>query len=124
MAKVILPTRNRPTSLAGVLAFLRTYYPHTQVIVADGSNDACKQMNRRMIAELADKPVVDYRPYDYEMHFFDRILDVLKSESDPYFIMGSDDDFPMMGVFDRAQAFLMSNLDYSTALGSTIHLTL
>ena len=124
MAKLLIPTRNRPTGLGGVLHFLQKTYPKTQVIVADGSADEFKPQNAAAVAEVAPGLSVDYRPYAYDMPFFDRLLAVLRSETDPYIVMGSDDDFPMMDMLEKGEAYLQSNPDYVTAMGATIHLTL
>ena len=123
MVKLLIPTRNRPTGLGGVLQFLRKHYPKTKVVIADGSSDAVKPLNQDAIAGTAGLSV-DYRPYSYDLPFFDRLLDVLRSETDPYVIMGSDDDFPMMDMLERGETFLRANPDFVTAMGSTIHLTL
>lgn len=125
MAKLLIPTRNRPTGLGGVLTFLAKHYPQTRAIVADGSSDEMKPLNQAVVAAAADAGLaVDYRPYDYDLPFFERLLDVLRSETDPYFIMGSDDDFPLMDMLLRGETFLRANPDYVTAMGATIHMTL
>ena len=51
MARLLIPTRNRPTSLMSVIAFLERFHPGTRVIVADGSADSYAHENR--IAMLA-----------------------------------------------------------------------
>jgi len=67
---------------------------------------------------------IDYRKYPYSMPLFDRLLDVLEQESDEYFIMGSDDDFPLMDNLQRAFDGMRANPEVSTALGAMIHFTL
>ena len=123
MAKLLIPTRNRPTGLGGVLQFLAKHYPKTMVIVADGSADDIKPRNQAAIA-AAPGLNVEYRPYPYELPFFDRLLDALHAQTDPFIIMGSDDDFPMMDTMERGEVFLRANPDFVTAMGATVHLTL
>lgn len=125
MPRLLIPTRNRPTSLGGVLAYLVRFYPKTEVIIADGSVEEMKPANRaQAVAAQGQGLSVDYRAFPYEMPFFERLLDVLKNESDPYFILGSDDDYPMMDVMLRGERFLMANDTYVTSLGAMVHLTL
>lgn len=123
MARLLIPTRNRPESLGRVLDFLERFYPDTQVIVADGSSDDYKQAVRQ-VSESPRKIGVDLRSYDYDFPFFDRILDVIENEPDEFFVMGSDDDFPLMEVMTQAEEFLRKNSGYSTALGALVHLKL
>lgn len=124
MAKLLIPTRNRPTGLGGVLKFLHKNYPATQVIVADGSAEEIKPQNAAAVAAVSPGLAVEYLPYPYEMPFFDRLLDVLRAQSEPFIIMGSDDDFPMMDMLGKGETFLRANPDYVTAMGTTIHLML
>jgi len=121
--KLFIPTRNRPTSLSAVLAFLARFYPGTEVIVADGSSNAFKPS----VAEAARSQSaldVDYRTYDYDLPFFDRILDVLRGLNDDLVIMGSDDDFPLIDALIGGARFLDAHPEYVTALGATVHFKL
>jgi glycosyltransferase domain-containing protein len=124
VVKLLIPTRNRAMSLAGVLSFLQRFYPSTRVIVADGSAEHLKDLNRKAIAGSTRGLRVDYRPYPYEMPYFDRILDVLRQEEDPFIAMGADDDFPMMNVYNRCEKFLAENDGFVTAMGMLVTLTL
>jgi glycosyltransferase domain-containing protein len=124
MAKIILPTRNRPTSLGSVLAFLSRFFPGTSVIVADGSAENYRPQNRSVIAELPGTIDVDYRPFDPDLPFFDRILTVLASLTDDLIIMGADDDYPQMDVLLEAERVLENNPDHVSAFGAVVHLKL
>ena len=108
----------------GVLGFLQEFYPLTSVIIADGSTENFQTRNRASIAQATSGLEVDYQPYPYETPYFDRILNVLRNETDPYIIMGADDDFPQMEVFEKGEKFLRANEDYSTAMGMLLNLTL
>ncbi|MCH9806518.1 MAG: TIGR00180 family glycosyltransferase [Alphaproteobacteria bacterium] len=123
MARLLIPTRNRPASLGQVLDFLNHFYPDTQVIVADGSSEDYKNAVKA-VTDSPRKISVDLRSYDYDFPFFDRILDVIENEPDEFFVMGSDDDFPLMEVMGEAEEFLRKNSAYSTALGALVHLKL
>lgn len=122
MVRILIPTRNRPTSLFAVLKYLARFHPSTEIIVADGSDDVHAASNRRNVDRLKDEISIDYRRYPVELPFFDRILDVLRREPDEFFVMGSDDDFPMVDALDEVRKFLEKNPDYSTGGGALVHL--
>lgn len=106
---------------------MQEFYPETDIIVADGSKPEFQSRNRKTIQELKQNKttnIIDYRPFDYEIAFHDRILTVLREESDDFFVMGADDDFPLMDTLNSAESFLLKHSDYCTALGPTIKLTL
>lgn len=118
--RIIIPTRNRPTSLGGVLRYYDTFYPDAQVILADGSDEAFKPLNAQLATDA--KIEVDYRPFDSEVSLFDRLLAVLNSETDAYFIMAADDDYPIMETMAKAQARLEADTDAVCAGGYLIHI--
>jgi glycosyltransferase domain-containing protein len=124
MARLLIPTRNRPTSLLHVLRFLARFYPGTAVLIADGSTPEFKERNRRSVDGLKGELEIEYRQYADEIPLFDRLLDVVETSSDPFFVMGSDDDFPLMEVFERAEARLRSDDGFSTGMGALVHLRL
>ena len=124
MARLLIPTRNRPNSLHSVLRYLARFHRSTGVIVADGSEEFFQEVNRANVARLQQMLSIDYRPYAADFPLFERLLDVLRHESDDNFIMGSDDDFPMMDVLEDAEKFLQKESEYSTAMGALVHLRL
>lgn len=111
MPKLLIPTRNRATSLSGVLAFLGQFYHGTTVIIADGSTPENARRNQQVISAAPKGITMDYRAYPFELGYFDRLLDVLTHESDDHIVMGSDDDFPMMEAFQRGATYLEQNPD-------------
>lgn len=121
MARILVPTRNRPAALDNLLGYLHQFYPGTGVIIADGSADQFKAETGRAAAR-SRKLDVDYRPYPYYYPFFDRILDVLGAINDPFVVMGADDDYPMMELFEQEEHFLAGNPDYVSAMGPTVNL--
>lgn len=124
MARLLIPTRNRPTSLTKVIGFLERFYPGTEVIVADGSADQYAEENRRNMTAPERGGLVDYRRYPYDMPLHARIVDVLRDISDPYVIMGSDDDYPFMDTLARAQKRLEERPSAVTAMGPKIGFTM
>lgn len=124
MTPLFIPTRNRPTALANMLRYLARFYPSTYVIIADGSSENYKTLNRQTVAALKDDLAIDYRPYPFDLPFYDRILDVLRAETCEFVINGSDDDYPMIDTLREGEAFLRSHQDYATAIGMLVNLFL
>lgn len=124
MARLLIPTRNRPTSLSSVIGFLERFYPGTEVIVADGSSDAFAEANRAAMTAPERRGLVEYRRYPYEMPLHARILDVLGDIDDPFIVMGSDDDYPFMDTLARAEERLVARPAAATAMGAKLSFTM
>lgn len=120
--RVIIPTRNRPTSLAGVLGYYERFYPDTEIVLADGSAEEFKPLNKKLAKET---PVsVDYRPFKPDISLFNRLLMVLREEDDPYFVMAADDDYPIMETLIRARNRLVKKPEAVCAGGYLVHINL
>lgn len=122
MTPILLPTRNRPNSLRCVLDFYEQFYPNTRIIVADGSDDVFKTANKSVVQQHSKGLITEYLPYPAELPLFDRLIDVLNQLDTEFVIMGSDDDFAVMETLQKGEAFLNKNPDFSTAMGSMVHL--
>ncbi|WP_183094892.1 TIGR00180 family glycosyltransferase [Nocardioides stalactiti] len=118
--KVVIPTRNRPTSLQGVLDYYARFYPQVDLLVADGSAPEFKERNAEVAA--AAGIAVDYRPYDETLSLFDRLLEVLRTIDSEYVVMGADDDYPVMETMVRAQRRLEEKPDAVAAGGHLVHI--
>ncbi|AXI48174.1 hypothetical protein C1J03_20525 [Sulfitobacter sp. SK012] len=118
--RIIIPTRNRPTSLSGVLGYYEKFYPDVEIILADGSDAAFKPLNAKLAAEASIE--IDYQPYSSDLSLFDRLLEVLKSAPDEYLIMAADDDYPIMETMERAKHRLEQDPDAVCAGGYLIHI--
>jgi len=68
MVRLIIPTRNRSTSLLNVLNYLERFYPNTSLIIADGSYDFHKSQNAANVKTLK-RIEIDYRPYSEDLAF-------------------------------------------------------
>lgn len=124
MAKILIPTRNRPESLGHVLEYMSRFYPGQSVIIADGSTEEYKAHYSDLLNNHQFKLDIDYRPFDEKISFFDRLLTVLRQLDDELIIIGSDDDYPVLNVLREGEAFLNQHPDYVTAMGSSINLYL
>jgi glycosyltransferase domain-containing protein len=122
MAKLFIPTRNRPASLSKVLEYLITFFPETEVIIADGSDEHHQSENQAKVSAICRRLSIDYRPFPAELGFFERCLDVINSLDDDFLFWGADDDYPNMELLKRGEAFLRKNPDYVAAMGPTIKL--
>lgn len=124
MAKLLIPTRNRPVSLGHVLAYLSQFHPNQYVIIADGSTKSYKTHYKEILSNGKFRLNIDYRPFDENISFFDRVLTILREMDDEFVIMGSDDDYPVIDVLNEGENFLKNHPDYVTAMGSSINLYL
>jgi glycosyltransferase domain-containing protein len=122
MAPIVLPTRNRPNSLEWVLRYYAKYYPGTRLIIADGSTERFKPLNRAVTDSVGTALEIEYLPYPDALPLFDRLIDVIRNCRDEFIIMGSDDDFPVMETLKKGENFLRKSPEFSTALGSLVHM--
>ena len=123
MSRLLLPTRNRPTSLRSVLQYLERFYPGTELLIADGSSEHHQAQNQQTVRSL-NGLTIDYRTYPSELPLFDRLVDVISGETDEYFTLASDDDYPIIETLARAEALLDENPEASTAMGTLVNLDL
>ena len=124
MVRLLIPTRNRLVSLAGVLEFLARFYPGTDVFVADGSEPAYQGQYQDVMARSANGLNVIYRRYPHDMPFVTRVLSVLQELDDECIAMGADDDFPLMDKMNEGEAFLLAHPDYVTAIAANVYFAL
>lgn len=124
MVVMLVPTRNRPTSLGLVLDYLGKFYPKTSLIIADGSADEYHSAYDAMLAEAPESLTIDYKRYAFDMPFLDRVRDVLLGLDHECVAMGADDDFPNMDMFNQGEVFLRDHPDYVSAMADTVNLAL
>lgn len=123
MATILIPTRNRPRSLAAVLGHLAANYPGTKVFIADGSTDEFRKENPRVVASTAEKLDVTLRQYPEKMPMLDRVLEALSIVDDRFVTFGADDDFLNVALFNEGERYLLANPLCSLAMGYRINLT-
>lgn len=121
---LVIPTRNRPASLEGVLRYLADFSRNVQVCIADGSWPEHQERNEAAVAALSSRLDINYRSFDPEIGLFDRLHQFLQSLDAEIIVMGSDDDFPVIPTMQRCTKQLLQTPDASTALGAVAHLTL
>lgn len=118
--RLIIPTRNRPTSLGGVLRYYETFYPDASLIIADGSTSDFQKRNETICTETP--LTIQYQAFDPEIGLFDRLLMVLRNESDPYFLMAADDDYPILETLQKARIRLDKRPEIVCSGGFLLHL--
>jgi glycosyltransferase domain-containing protein len=123
-SKLVIPTRNRPTSLSNTLGFLARFFPTTRVVIADGSDPGHQKENERRVRNLRTTLDIDYVAYPSTLSFFERLIDILEKQTDELIIMGSDDDFPLMDTLAKAENFLREHPDFVVAMGARVILNL
>jgi len=118
--RLLIPTRNRSTSLAGVLAFYARFYPQARIIVADGSTDDYKEKNAALCSRT--QLDIDYRPFDPEMSLFDRLLTVLSDIDDEYIVMAADDDYAILETLEQGRKRLETDPETVCVAGYLVHI--
>ncbi|MFT5277427.1 MAG: glycosyltransferase domain-containing protein [Granulosicoccus sp.] len=124
MIKLLVPTRNRPSSVNALLGYLETFYPNTQLIIADGSDELRKEEVEKVCGNYSENLSVEFKSYPSDLPYFERILDVLLSCDDEFIAMGADDDYPIMEVLDKAKETLINNAQYKSIVPADVVLTL
>lgn len=122
MFALLIPTRNRVTSLGHVLRFLEKFYPGTRVVVADGSTGDY-QPAVEALCQGVSRLEMDYRKYDSSIDLFDRIIHVLSHLEDEFVVMGADDDYPLIDRLKICEKYLANNPDYVLSQGSYVVMT-
>jgi glycosyltransferase domain-containing protein len=124
MAKLLIPSRNRPSSLESWFSYVSQFYPGVDIILADGSDGEYGGIYKSIVKKFSSILNIDYRKYDPKVPLFERILDVLKNDSADYFIMSADDDYPLLDLLSEGEQFLELNHEYVSAIGGLVHLSL
>ena len=121
---IIVPTRNRPTSLRCLLAYLGKFYPGAKLVIADGSMPESQFENEAICREASGRLQLDYRAFDADIAFTERVRTVLESLPEDQYVFGADDDFPVLEVLGAARRFLEQNSDYSVCGGYNYRLNI
>lgn len=120
--KILIPTRNRPTSLRGLLSYLAHFYPEADVLVADGSTPEFQRQNEDFVATLTTK--VEYRAYDERIGLFERLAMVLDTIDAEFVTMNADDDYPVLETLEAAERRLAATPGASFAGGHLVHINI
>lgn len=120
--KILIPTRNRPTSLHGLLTYLAHFYPDADVLVADGSTPEFQRQNADLVRSLPTP--IEYRAYDPEIGLFERLAMVLDTIDAEFVTMNADDDYPVLETLEAAERRLSETPGAMFAGGHLIHINI
>jgi len=120
--RVLIPTRNRPTSLRGLLDYLAWFYPDADVLVADGSYPEFQRQNEEYVATLDTR--VEYRAYDKDIGLFERLSMVLDTIDDEFITLCADDDYPVLDNLAVAERRLAETPGAMFAGGHLVHINI
>ena len=118
--KIVIPTADRPASLRAVLDYYGRFYPRAELVVADGSTAAVKELNRQAVAEA--QVAVEHQEYDDDLPVFDRLLQALHTVDRQFVIMGADDNYPVLETLEKGRKRLLERPEAVCAGGHLVHL--
>lgn len=124
MSFLLIPTRNRPSSLKSVLNYIEKFFPNRNIFIADGSDEDYRPKIRKVVKECSKDITVIHKVYPPELPFFERILDALNQIDDDIVTMGADDDYPQFNVIDKAVIELKKDTKAMIAISASIHLNM
>lgn len=124
MIKLLVPTRNRPSSINALLGYLSKFYPRSNVVIADGSDDDKKNEVHENCAKYDRELSIEFRSYPATVPFFERILDAVLSVDDEFIAMGADDDYPIIDVLNNAKVCLLSDERLASVVPADVVLSL
>lgn len=119
---LMIPTRNRPESLNGVLEYLVKFYPGTRVVIADGSEQYFQPANEENCARAARSLDMTYTAYPDEMPLIDRLDAAVSAQPEGFYVFGADDDYPILETLAKAKNFIEENPDYCVCGGYSIEI--
>lgn len=124
MPRFIIPTRNRPASLAQLLKYLVKFYPGTRLLLADGSDPHVKPEVESVVSSYGSELELEYCSYPADLPFFERVLDAIDQTDDPFLAMGADDDYPLVDVYDRAERMIAARPEVANVVPGDVLLSL
>lgn len=124
MLTVLVPTKNRSSFLGRLCSYYRDLDFQHQLFVVDSSEPEQASANRRALDLLGAGFNVEYKLYDNEIGFLEKVNAALSCVKTPYAALGADDDFFIPAGLTRAVEFLEANTDYSLAHGDAMTFSL
>ncbi|WP_188111183.1 TIGR00180 family glycosyltransferase [Nocardioides antri] len=124
--KILIPTRNRPTALRGLLEYLARFYPGADVFVADGSHPEFQPQNEAYVKSLQESgaPHVEYQAFHHDISLFERLSTVLQSLDSEFVSLCADDDYPVVETLEQAERRLAETPGAMFAGGHLVHINI
>jgi len=120
MLTIVTPTYNRPAFLRRLLRYYRDTGLKAALLIADSSQQAQREENRRTIAEVAGSLAVRHAEHPADIPYVQKVLQSLTMVATPLMALGSDDDFFVPRTLEDAGAFLLAHPDYEVAHGDAV----
>ncbi len=117
---IIIPTLNRPGYLKRSLGYYNDCRIPYRIIVADGSSEEVRKVNKATISSLPALKILHLDYYAPEVGPVERVIDALKHVDTKYSIFCADDDFITPNGIDRSVEFLENHSDFGVAHGRYI----
>lgn len=92
--------------------------------MVDSSEPELADANRRALSMLPPAIEVEYKLYENEIGFLEKVNAALSVVETPYVAIGADDDFFIPAGLGRAVEFLEANRDYAVAHGDAMTFSL
>ena len=124
MLTVLVPTKNRPSFLRRLCTYYRGLDFKHKLFIVDSSEPEQADANRRALSLLSPDFNVEYKLYDNDIGFLEKVNAALNSVSTPFAVLGADDDFFIPAGLGRAAEFLEANADYTLAHGDALTFSL
>lgn len=105
-------------------SYYRTLDFRHRLLVVDSSEAEMADANRRALSLLSSEFEVEYKLYENEIGFLEKVNAALSVVETPFVAIGADDDFFIPAGLSRAAEFLEANRDYSLAHGEAMTFSL
>ena len=120
MITILIPTYNRPGYLKRILAYYDDYRVAYNIVVADGSSDEIKKVNKETVSSFPSLRIQHLAEYSPDTHPLNRLADALKHVDTHYCVFCADDDFVTPNGISQSVDFLDKNPDFAIAHGRYI----
>jgi len=124
MLTVLVPTKNRAPFLSRLCSYYGGRAFKHKLLIVDSSEPSQADENRRALELLGNDVDVEYKLYDNDIGFLEKVNAALSLVSTPYAVLGADDDMFIPAGLSRTVEFLEANSDYVLAHGDAMTFSL
>ena len=124
MLTVLVPTKNRAPFLTRLCSYYGGRDFNHKLLIVDSSEPNHAGENRRALELLGGDFNVEYKLYDNDIGFLEKVNAALSLVNTPYAVVGADDDMFIPAGLSRSVEFLEANSDYVLAHGDAMTFSL
>lgn len=117
---IVIPTYNRSGYLKRILSYYNDSHVVCNIIVADGSSDKIKKLNKETVSSFPGIKIQHLDKYSFETPLDVRIADALEHVTTKHCVFCADDDFIILNGIKQVVDFLEKNPDFAAAHGRYI----